>query len=409
MSDRHTHRAKTNSRGPVSLTRRRFLSRACDVTGGICATSSPLLPDRTQAAPNTAAPNTNTASFRDRAPFQIMALKDYPVPSSLQSLRVQDAKDLPLSGSYGQPHIMNRLLIEFAYDRVLLYEGHATPPWSPPDLDKLQARIYGRAAPRISGPDFNGVLFINGEGSHWNRVHGKGDNCWAAVDRPDEADRAVPLCISWVAALRQACPKALMAWYAKPAGAEFNRSFDFLQQIARHQTPLLETLDILSPSLYMWAKAYPDGFDRAVARFRDKLAWIRYTYPHKLLCPTVWEEFKYGNSSHRRSTGQYCPAQSGRFRYFATVATYNGKTGEATCAQPSFSRVQWESMLDMIVDVGCDGLFYWAKTDSWGKYFTDANEPGIRGLLELAERLDGAIPQGSHSATFYMDRGPFTR
>jgi hypothetical protein len=64
-------------------------------------------------------------------------------------------------------------------------------------------------------------------------------------------------------------------------------------------------------------------------------------------------------------------------------------------------------MLDMIVSVGCDGIFYWATASSWGKYFTDANEPGIGGLLALAERLDGATPHGDHAATFYINRGPF--
>jgi hypothetical protein len=66
-------------------------------------------------------------------------------------------------------------------------------------------------------------------------------------------------------------------------------------------------------------------------------------------------------------------------------------------------------MLDMLFSVGCDGLFYWATANSWGKYFTDANEPGIRTLLDWAERLDGAPPQGPHTATFHMDRGPFAR
>ena len=369
------------------------------------AASSPLLAGCTQAAPVTAVPVTATARSGGRAPFQIMALKDYAVPSHLQALRVPDARDHPLSGSYGQPHVMSRSLVAFATDRVLLYDGDATPPWSPPDLDELEAYIYGDAAWNLRGPGFNGILFINGEGDHWH----EGDNAWRAVDTLEGVDRAVPICVSWVEALRQACPRALLAWYAKPAGAEFNWSLDFLQQIAPRQAPLLEALDILSPSLYVWRKAYPDGFDGAVARFRDKLAWIRDTYPHKLLCPTIWEEFKHGSSSHDRSTGEGCPAQSGGYRYWATVPTYDGKSGHATCAQPSFSRAQWDSLLDMVYTVGCDGIFYWATANSWGKYFTDANEPGVRGLLALAERLDGAAPQGNHIATFYMDRGPFAR
>jgi hypothetical protein len=46
-------------------------------------------------------------------------------------------------------------------------------------------------------------------------------------------------------------------------------------------------------------------------------------------------------------------------------------------------------------------------SNSWGKYFTDPNEPGIRGLLDFAERLAGAGPQGNHTATFFRDRGHF--
>jgi hypothetical protein len=389
----------------IRLTRRRLLSNARELALGICGASSPLLAGCTQSAPNAPVPIEAAASSDGRAPFQIMALLDYPVPSNLQALRVQDAKDRPLGGAYGRPHVMPRQLIEFATDGDLLYERDATPPWSPPDLGKLEAHIYGQAAANISGPEFNGVLFINGEGSHWN----DGDNCWNAVEALETVDRAAPICVSWVDALRQACPNAIMAWYAKPSGSRFNQSLEFLQQIAPRQAFLLEALDILSPSLYVWYEAYPDGFDRAVAGFRDKLAWIRDTYPHKLLCPTLWEEFYLGGSWHERSAGQDCPARTEGHRYWATVPTYNGKSGEATCAQPSFTRAQWETMLDMIYDVGCDGLFYWATASSWGKYFTDPDEPGIRTLLDWAERLDGAPPRGSHTATFHMDRGPFAR
>ena len=31
----------------------------------------------------------------------------------------------------------------------------------------------------------------------------------------------------------------------------------------------------------------------------------------------------------------------------------------------------------MVYAVGCDGVFYWATNNSWGKYFTDPDEPGI--------------------------------
>jgi hypothetical protein len=401
-------RPTAGASGVSSLTRRRFCSQAGEAALAFYAASSPLLAACTQA-PITAHPITAGAPSGDHAAFQIMALLDYAVPPGLQTLRVPDAKDQPLGGSYGRPHIMERSLIEFATDRDLLYDGDATPPWSAPNLDKLKAHIYGRAASNIRDADFSGILFINGEGDHWHEVDGKGDNCWNAVNTLEGAGRAAPICISWVDALRQACPRALIGWYAKPAGAEFNKDLPFLKQLTSRQGPLLESLDILSPSLYVWYEAHPDGFDRALARFRDKLAWVRDTYPHKLLCPTAWEEFYLGGSWHARGPDEACPTRRDGHKYWATVPTYNGKTGEATCAQPSFSRAQWDSMLDMIVSVGCDGIFYWATANSWGKYFTDANEPGIRGLLALAERLDGATPHGDHAATFYMDRGPFAR
>ena len=59
----------------------------------LCAASSPLLTGCAQAAPATAVPTIAAAPSGGRAPFQIMALKDYAVPPSLQALRVQDAKD----------------------------------------------------------------------------------------------------------------------------------------------------------------------------------------------------------------------------------------------------------------------------------------------------------------------------
>jgi hypothetical protein len=393
--------------GITRITRRRFFVQVGEMALGFSAVSRPLLAGGAQPASIPAAPTPVGLASGGRAPFQIMSLRDLAVPSSLQPLRAPDARDRPLSGSYGQPHIMRKSLIAFAHDGTLLYDGDATPPWSPPDLGKLEAHIYGRALHNVSGPDFNGILFINGEGDHWNEVGGLGDNAWRAVDTPEDVDRAVPICISWVDALRQACPKALLGWFAKPAGVQFNWSLAYMLEIAPRQAPLLQALDILSPSLYVWYQAYPDGFDRAVADFRDKLSWIRETFPDKLLCPTVWEEFMLVRSWHDRNPGQACPAQSGGHRYWATIPTYDGKSGQATCAGPSFSRAQWDHMLDMIVEVGCDGLFYWSSNDSWGKYFTDPDEPGIRGLLDFAERLNGATPRGDHTATFLMERGPF--
>jgi hypothetical protein len=392
-----------------SLTRRRFFSQAGEAALAFYAPSSSLLAGCTQAAPITPGPITAGPPAGRRVPFQIMALLDYPVPPNLQALRVPDAKNQPLGGSYGQPHVMERSPIEFATDGDLLYDGDATPPWSAPDLDKLKAHIYGDAAWNIRGADFSGILFINGEGDHWHEVGGRGDNCWNAVTIPEGVHRAVPICLSWVDALRQACPNALMAWYDKPSGAIYIRDLEYLKQLASRQASLLEALDILSPSLYVWYEAYPDGFDRALAQFRDKLAWIRNTYPHKLLCSTAWEEFYLGGSGHARDPDEDCPARRDGHKYWATIPTYNGKTGEATCAQPSFSRAQWDNMSDMLFDVGCDGVFYWATANSWGKYFTDANEPGIRALLAMAERLGGATPKGDHTATFYVNRGPFAR
>ena len=112
-------------------------------------------------------------------------------------------------------------------------------------------------------------------------------------------------------------------------------------------------------------------------------------------------------SSHDRNAGQGCPAQSGGHRYWATVPTYDGKTGQATCAQPSFSRAQWDSLLEMIYAVGCDGVFYWATATAGASISRTRTSLEFAGLLDLAARLDGAAPQGNHTATFYTDRGPF--
>jgi hypothetical protein len=336
-----------------------------------------------------------------------MALLDYPIPPALLPLRVTDARDNPLGGNYGQPHVMAHALIEFATDGDLLYDGQATPAWEPPNRNALRRHIHGGAAGHIHGPDFNGIIYINGEGSHWNKTAGRSDNCWKAVTTLAEVRRAAPLCVAWVEALREACPRALMAWYAKPTGMGFAENFELLQAMAPLQEPLLDVLDILSPNLYVWHDANPDGFDAALESFRGRLGWVRDRYPHKLLCPVVWEEFYYVGSWHNREEGQSCPALSGRRRRWATVATYNGKTGQPTCAQPSFTSDQWDAMLEMVFSIGCDGLFYWATANSWGKYFTDANEPGIRNLLRFAAQLHGAVPRGPHTATFLMDRGPF--
>lgn len=343
----------------------------------------------------------------ERVPFQIMALLDYPVPPSLEPLRVADALDEPLGGAYGQPHVMPRHLIEYATDGDLLYAGDATPPWDPPDLEQLRRHIFGNFAANIHGPEFNGVIYVNGEGGSWNRVGRRGDNCWKAVNDPETAERAVPLCIAWVEALRAACPQALISWYAKPTGVHFLHSFEFLQSLTELQAPLLEALDILSPNLYVGHDAYWGGFDEAIASFRDDLIWVRERFPHKLLCPIAWEEFYYTGSWHAREDGQSCPASSNPRQRFGMVPSYNGKSGEPVCAQPSLSSEQWNTVLDMIYDVGSDGMFYWATANSWGKYFTDPGEPGIRNLLSFAERLGGAMPKGTHSATFRLDRGPF--
>jgi hypothetical protein len=167
----------------MGVTRRELLSNAGGTALGMWVASNSLLSGCTQPAAKAAAPIAASARSGGRAPFQIMALLDYAVPPDLDALRVPDAKDQPLGGAFGQPHVMPRPLIEFATDGDLLYARDATPPWSPPDLGELEAHIYGPAAAHISGPDFNGILFINGEGSHWNERNGKPDNCWKASKR----------------------------------------------------------------------------------------------------------------------------------------------------------------------------------------------------------------------------------
>ena len=102
--------------GMTHITRRRFFAQAGKMALGFSAVSSPLVAGCAQPAPTPAAPTPVGPSSGGRAPFQIMALRDLAVPSSLRPLRVPDAKDRPLSGSYGQPHVMRRSLIAFAHD-----------------------------------------------------------------------------------------------------------------------------------------------------------------------------------------------------------------------------------------------------------------------------------------------------
>jgi hypothetical protein len=118
----------------------------------------------------------------------------------------------------------------------------------------------------------------------------------------------------------------------------------------------------------------------------------------------------------RRSEDQSCPLSGGK-RWFATVATWHGKTGRPWCAQPSMSYEQWMDVLQMIYDVGCDGMFYWASGISWGKYFAGVDTSkgasdsrcGIRGLLDFADTLNRAVPIHNKSVSFYSfdGRGPF--
>ena len=95
--------------GMTHITRRRFFAQAGKMALGFSAVSSPPLAGCAQPAPTPAAPTPVGPSSGGRAPFQIMALRDLAVPSSLQPLLVPDAKDRPLSGSYGQPHVMRRV------------------------------------------------------------------------------------------------------------------------------------------------------------------------------------------------------------------------------------------------------------------------------------------------------------
>jgi hypothetical protein len=65
------------------LTRRGLLSGAGDAVPGLCVASSPLLAGCMEPAPVATVPTTAAAPSGGRAPFQIMALKDYAVPPSM--------------------------------------------------------------------------------------------------------------------------------------------------------------------------------------------------------------------------------------------------------------------------------------------------------------------------------------
>ena len=100
MPDRRLEppRAGVQSAGQSQITRRRLFAKAGDVALGICAASSPFLAGCTQAAPTTAVPITAAAPSGGRAPFQIMALRDYRRAVEPAGLAGAGRQGPPLSG-----------------------------------------------------------------------------------------------------------------------------------------------------------------------------------------------------------------------------------------------------------------------------------------------------------------------
>ena len=113
--------------GMTHMTRRRSFAQAGEMALGFSAVSSPLLAGGEQPAPTPAAPTPVGPSSGGRAPFQIMALRDLAVPSSLQAAPGAGRQGTAcFRGRTAQPHVMRRSLIAFAYDRALPCSTTAT-------------------------------------------------------------------------------------------------------------------------------------------------------------------------------------------------------------------------------------------------------------------------------------------
>jgi hypothetical protein len=381
-------------------------------------------PDST--SPPDSRPPPDAASVA-KAPFVVFGTSNYgnrdkpPAGASV----IPGTFDSPLSGAYGKPHMLDQAKREMSHDNQILLPykkrtGKDYPPWGGPDPAAIAADIVQGA---VTSTSWNGLYMINGEGDHWN----EGDNAWNHVNESSKnVELAAKYCASLVKAIKAALPKALVFWYEKPTGS-FSRTTSYTKAIAARQDELLQELHGFGPSMYFTFKVYEDSdmrgrFLKALNTWRDKLAWIRDTYPDKLIVPTLWDDWFVVGGMYKRAPDQACPfdVASNQYRRMAKVATWNGKTLEPCCTQPSMPYDWWLETLDMIYDVGCDGVWYWCAGSNFGKYWWGQDDArsehkndsrsGIRGLIDWASALGGKTPNHDKPATFKNrpdGRGPF--
>jgi len=334
-----------------------------------------------------------------RAPFQIMALRDrnisgFGTPGSNHT--IGGVLSSPMNGT--APHIMSRSVINYMVDAIFVGQGFSDPP-TPAQAPTMAARLNDQFGLTTASKE---IAFLNNENAFqsWLDVAGFDNN--AAVSA------AVPKCVGWVEAVRSAAPNCLIAWYSMPSNVRRARSLTLLQNITPLQDDLCNALDILAPEVYMRRQDVESvsSFNSTFNLFRSKIQYVRDRYPDKLLCPTVWEQGLVVGGWHSRSEGQSCPVSTSGNNQFATYETYLA-TGEAWCTLAAMTRTQFDDILGMLFDEGCDGVFYWSREESWGSYWTDANYPGIRDFHAFATGLNGAVPIGDHTATFLQNKGPF--
>lgn len=326
-----------------------------------------------------------------RIPFQIISLKDFPLGNfgapGLNHL-VDGVVSDPLSGSHGRPHVMQKSKSRFAVDLNVAYPG--APEYGSPDPARVAAHIYSSLS---LDPGGRVLFYHNGESAI---------DAWKDINRPVTVEAAMPTCIAWVDAIKAALPDSMVTWYSKPSSVRRGRSLSELTDIlGPMQDELIKRLDFISPEVYFWEKDMPQSqFDATLETFRKKLLWVRKRYPNKLLLPVVWEEYLVASKIwHPRDECDTCPADTTGNHRYATEETYNND-GAAYCGGVAMPESRFRAVLQMCHDMGCDGVFYWANTSSWGAYWTDTNRSGIRTFLNFANDLGGALPVGEHSATF---------
>jgi hypothetical protein len=339
----------------------------------------------------------------DRAPFQIMSLKNeslggFGAPGSNHT--VAGVLSSPMGGT--APHIMTKSLINYMVDAT--FTGITPALTDPPGAGQVTsiANRFSSSFGITAGTQE--IVFLNMENAYQSWVDVASFSSAATVSA------AVPDCVTWVQRIRAAAPQCMIAWYSMPSNVRRARSMSLLTSLTPLQDALCNELDILAPEVYMWNADVTNTatFNTTFNTFRSKIAYVRDRYPSILLCPAVWEAglVVLSQGGHNRTEGQVCPVNTTGNNTFANYETYR-ETGQAFCAIPAMTRAQFQSILNMLFDEGCDGVFYWSHNSAYGSYWSDANYSGIRDFHLFASQKNGAVPVGDHTATFLQDIGPF--